>query len=130
MRIGIILGSTREGRIGEPIARWIDSLDGFVFVTPEYNRSAPAPFKNAFDTLGEEWRAKPVAFAGYGYGYGGGVNSVRAWRQIIGAFAMPATENDLSFSLAKEVRDGEFVPGSGQEKNVNAVLGELEALLR
>lgn len=109
-------------------AEKIDSLGGFVFVTPEYNRSAPAPFKNAFDTLGEEWQAKPVAFAGYGYG--GGVNAVRARRQIIGAFAMPATENDLSFSLAQEVRDGEFVPGPGQEKNVNAVLGELEALLR
>lgn len=32
----------------------IDSFDGYVFVTPEYNRSVPAPLKNAVDLLFSE----------------------------------------------------------------------------
>ena len=44
----------------------IDSLDGFVFVTAEYNNGPPAPLKNAIDSLYNEWNKKPVAFVGYG----------------------------------------------------------------
>src|SRR5262249_31056021 len=38
--------------------RWaaaIASLDGFVFVTPEYNHGIPAALKNAIDFLFAEW---------------------------------------------------------------------------
>ncbi len=44
----------------------ISRLDGFVFVTPEYNHGYPASLKNAVDTLYREWQKKPVAFVGYG----------------------------------------------------------------
>ncbi len=44
----------------------IESLDGFVFVTAEYNNGPPAPLKNAIDSLYHEWDKKPVAFVGYG----------------------------------------------------------------
>ena len=44
---------------GKPhTARWaarIAELDAFVFVTGEYNRSAPAALKNAIDYLAHEW---------------------------------------------------------------------------
>ena len=33
------------------------SLDGFIFVTPEYNHSGPAALKNAIDFLYAEWNA-------------------------------------------------------------------------
>ena len=41
-------------------------LDGFVFVTAEYNRSIPAALKNALDYAYGEWNRKPAAFVGYG----------------------------------------------------------------
>lgn len=44
----------------------VAELDGFVFVTAEYNNGPPAPLKNAIDTLYHEWDRKPVAFVGYG----------------------------------------------------------------
>lgn len=44
----------------------IDALDGFVIVTPEYNRGPAAVLKNALDFLNPEWNNKPVAFVGYG----------------------------------------------------------------
>lgn len=65
----------------ESTKKWsakISGLDGFIFVTPEYNHAYPAPLKNAIDTLFHEWNKKPAAFVGYG-GLGGG----RAIEQLI-----------------------------------------------
>lgn len=65
----------------ESTKKWsakISVLDGFIFITPEYNHGYPAPLKNAIDTLFHEWNKKPAAFVGYG-GLGGG----RAIEQLI-----------------------------------------------
>jgi NAD(P)H-dependent FMN reductase len=45
----------------EHTRRWAEAVgvcDGFVFVTPEYNRSLPAALKNAIDYLFAEWQDK------------------------------------------------------------------------
>ena len=42
------------------------SLDGFIFVTAEYNHSIPAVLKNALDYLYSEIHRKPATFVGYG----------------------------------------------------------------
>jgi NAD(P)H-dependent FMN reductase len=111
-RIAVIIGSTREGRVGEAIGNWfverakqrddveldvvdlvefdfpsrypeevttemrrfttaIGRADGFVVVTPEYNRSFPASLKQAIDYAYDEWHAKPVGFVSYGCGSSG-----------------------------------------------------------
>ena len=44
----------------------IGQFDGYIVVTPEYNRSMPASLKNAFDQAYNEWNRKPVGFVGYG----------------------------------------------------------------
>ncbi len=51
------------------VQRWADkvaSLDGFLFVVAEYNRSIPAVLKNALDYAYAEFNKKPAAFVGYG----------------------------------------------------------------
>ncbi|GAA3413521.1 NADPH-dependent FMN reductase [Streptosporangium vulgare] len=53
------------------LAPRLAGADAFVVVTPEYNRSFPAPLKNAIDWFHEEWRAKPVAVVSYGNDSGG-----------------------------------------------------------
>lgn len=48
---------------------WQDRLaafDGFIFVTPEYNRSITGALKNALDQAYKEWVRKPAAIVGYG----------------------------------------------------------------
>ncbi len=53
----------------EVALRWgkkIASLDGYIFVTAEYNHSIPAVLKNALDYLYSEIQRKPAAFLGYG----------------------------------------------------------------
>jgi NAD(P)H-dependent FMN reductase len=60
--------------------RWgrkVAELDGFIFVTAEYNRGPPAALKNALDYAYKEFNRKPAAFVGYG-----GVGGARAVEQL------------------------------------------------
>ena len=64
----------------EVISRWsrkMEELDGYVFVTAEYNHSVPGVLKNALDHAYPEFNKKPAAFVGYG-----GVGGARAVEQL------------------------------------------------
>jgi len=66
----------------EVAKRWqakIGSLDGFIFVTAEYNHSISAVLKNALDYAAPEWHRKPGAYVGYG-----GVGAARAVEHLRG----------------------------------------------
>ena len=52
-------------------AATIEPLDGFIFITPEYNHSTSGALKNALDFLLYEWNDKPAAFVSYGSAAGG-----------------------------------------------------------
>jgi NAD(P)H-dependent FMN reductase len=109
--LAIVIGSTREGRLGPAVAAWfaaqagarddyavdvidlaglsdltaigprLDAADAFVVVTPEYNHSFPASLKHAIDAFTVEWRAKPLGFVSYG-GASGGLRAVEHLRQV------------------------------------------------
>src|SRR3989442_13767587 len=55
----------------------VDSFDGFVFVTPEYNHGISGALKNAIDFLFREWNNKAAGFVGYG-----SVGAARAVEQL------------------------------------------------
>src|SRR5438270_9843745 len=60
--------------------RWgkkMAELDGYIFVTPEYNHSIPAVLKNALDYAYAEYNRKPASFVGYG-----GVGAARGVEQL------------------------------------------------
>jgi len=67
----------RNGNYTKPHTQaWASEIfesDAIVVVTPQYNRSFPAPIKNAIDYLYAEWHAKPIAIVGYGWS--GGVDA-------------------------------------------------------
>ncbi len=50
----------------EEVRQTIAWADGFIVVTPEYNRAYPAILKFLIDSIGPEWRGKPVGFVSYG----------------------------------------------------------------
>ena len=56
--------------------------DALIVVTPQYNRSFPAPIKNAIDYLFAEWDAKPVALVGYGWS--GAVDATADLTKVLG----------------------------------------------
>jgi NAD(P)H-dependent FMN reductase len=124
-KIGVVVGTTREGRFGDKPARWIGEvaakrtdleveildlrdyplpffdeptapliappknavaqrwcrdlalLDGFIFITAEYNHGISAALKNALDHAYSELNRKPAAFVGYG-----GLGGTRAVEQL------------------------------------------------
>jgi NAD(P)H-dependent FMN reductase len=47
-------------------ARKVAEIDGFIFVTAEYNHGIPAVLKNALDYAYKEFNHKPAAYVGYG----------------------------------------------------------------
>ncbi len=49
----------------------VNDMDGFVFVTPEYNHSTSGVLKNAIDYVYKEWNYKPLSFISYGSAAGG-----------------------------------------------------------
>lgn len=60
-------------RWGEKVA----AMDGFIFVTAEYNHGIPAVLKNALDYAYTEFNRKPAAYVGYG-----GVGAARSIEQL------------------------------------------------
>lgn len=134
VRLGLIYGSTRDGRFCDTVARWataeivaaekftvemIDPLrvdldtsiqhqigdaDAFVVVTPEYNHGYPAPLKALIDSVGAEWHAKPVAFVSYG-GISGGLRAVEQLRQVFAELHAVTIRDSVSFASAWEQFD-------------------------
>jgi NAD(P)H-dependent FMN reductase len=139
LRIAIILGSAREGRMSETVAGWIrrqaesdgrfeldmvdplelglfgygrhdsaavaaigerlDSADGFIVVTPEYNHSYTGELKCLIDAFGDEWHDKPVGFVSYG-GVSGGLRAVEHLRQVFAELRAVGLRDTVSFAGA------------------------------
>ena len=75
----------------------IDGYDGFVFVTPEYNRSTSAALKNAIDFLYREWNGKAAGFVGYGNT--GGARAIEHLRTIMGELQVADVREQVSLSI-------------------------------
>lgn len=73
--------------------KWLDTVstyDGYVMVTPEYNRSISAVLKNAIDVLAYEMQDKPVALVAHGSSGGGqAVANLRIALPGVGAITIP-----------------------------------------
>ena len=84
------VASPRFVPIDTPEARkWsakLAELDGYVFMTAEYNHSVSGVIKNALDFVFAEPARKPAAFVGYGAV--GGARAVEHLRQIVVELSM------------------------------------------
>lgn len=85
---------------GHPLKEWAEfrekakQMDGFLFVTPEYNRSIPAPLKNAIDVgsrpYGKSiWNGKPAAVISSSPGSIGGFGANNHLRQSFVTLNVP-----------------------------------------
>jgi len=116
--------------VHEHTKRWsatIERADAFVFVTPEYNFSTPAPLLNALTYLYHEWTYKPVAFASYG-GASGGMRGVQMTKQLVTTFKLVPLVEAVAFPLFAQQIDaatGVFTPGEKAGKAAGAMLDEL-----
>lgn len=174
MKIGIIIGSVRQQRKGEDVARWvltlaqdreatyelvdlrdfdlpvltsptvpaaanrdyddervmrwgetIDSCDGFIFVTPEYNHGVPGGFKNAFDCIYPEWVRKAVAFVSYGAA--SGFRVTEAWRPVVANADMYDIRAQVALSTFTDFDGDTFAPADRCRDEAVALFTSLEA---
>jgi NAD(P)H-dependent FMN reductase len=171
-KIAIILGSTRPGRNGEAVAKWvldiakqrsdaefelidiaeynlphldeaippsmgqyaqphtkawaekIDSFDGFVFVTPEYNHSTSGALKNAIDFLFAEWNNKAAGFVSYGSV--GGARAVEHLRLVMGELRVADVRTHVALSLSDDFEEYTTpAPRPHQEGKLTDLINEL-----
>src|SRR5580692_12926759 len=84
----------------EHTRRWsalVEASDAFVFVTPEYNFSAPPALLNALDYLFHEWAYKPAGFVSYG-GASGGMRSVQMTKLLLTSLKIVPLPEAVSIS--------------------------------
>jgi NAD(P)H-dependent FMN reductase len=104
----------------------IASLDGFIFVTPEYNHGTSAALKNAIDFLFREWNDKTAAFIGYGGA--GGVRAVESLRLTMGEIKVADVRAQVMLSLFTDFENFTiFKPHERHAKSVHALADDLIA---
>lgn len=121
--------------------RWLDKIaafDGYVLVTPEYNRSTSAVLKNAIDVLGHEMDDKPVALVGHGTT--GGAQAVANLRMALPGVGAVTIPQALFFSdrltesvsddgeLKQELREKQYGPQDQLATQMDSLLWYAEAL--
>jgi NAD(P)H-dependent FMN reductase len=113
----------------EHTKRWsakVDSFDGFVFVTPEYNHGTSAALKNALDFVYREWNNKAAGFVSYGSA--GGVRAVEHLRLVAAELQMATVRAQVVLSLSTDFEKyTTFKPDPKHEKTVNTLFDQLTA---
>ncbi|MER6120157.1 NAD(P)H-dependent oxidoreductase [Streptomyces sp. NPDC001743] len=106
--------------------RTIDALDGFVFVTPEYNTQLPGALKNAIDFVHAGWADKAAGIVSYGVV--GGTGSAAQLRQLCGPLGLADVPAQVSLHLATDFQDFTvFTPGESGARSLDALLDRLVA---
>lgn len=123
------------------VKKWLDKVaefDGYVLVTPEYNRSTSAVLKNAIDYLDYQMEQKPVALVGHGST--GGAQAVANLRMAlpgVGAVSVPqalffsdriADVIDETGTLKAELRGAPYGPQTNLKAAIESLLWYTEAL--
>jgi len=174
LKIGIIIGSTRQGRNAEAVAKWtfdfaqkrndaeyelvdlvdynlpflgatvpdaqqaeaetaigawsekMASLDGYIFVAPEYNHAISGVLKNALDYLNPQVNNKAAGFVGYGSL--GGARAIENLRLILGELQVADVRTAITFSLISDFENmSVFKPADYHEANATQMLDQVLA---
>lgn len=114
---------------GEHTKAWAETIaryDGYVFVTPEYNRSTSGVLKNAIDYLYSEWNNKAAGFVSYGAV--GGARAIEHLRGISAELQIADVRQQLSFSLITDFENfSVFKPGAWSEDMATVMFDQVEA---
>ena len=99
----------------------IDSLDGYIFVTPEYNKAVSPALKNLLDYIGPEFGNKSAGIVGYGSTLG--VAATLSLRQILSNFNMATVGPFGAFSLFTDFEEmTKFAPAELHNPTIESVI--------
>lgn len=105
----------------------IKDAEGYVAVTPEYNRSTSAAMKNTLDYFLEEYFFKPSAIVSYSPGIYGGVNAAQQLRLVFAELGSPSIPSAFTISKVMNTfsENGELLDDV-YDKRVTTFLSEFE----
>jgi NAD(P)H-dependent FMN reductase len=104
----------------------INSFDGYIFVTPEYNHGICGALKNAIDFIYREWNNKAAGFVGYGSA--GGARAVEQLRLVMAEVQVATVRNQVALSLFTDFENyTKFKPAAYHEKSLTQMLDQLIA---
>ena len=83
----------------------INDANGYLAVTPEYNRSIPSAMKNTLDYFLEEYYFKPSAIVSYSPGMFGGINAAQQLRLIFAELGAPSISSSFTIPRVNKVFD-------------------------
>lgn len=116
----------------EHTKRWAEkvaSLDGFIFVTPEYNHSTSAALKNALDFVYKEWNNKSAGFVSYGSALG--VRAVEHLRAMMAELQIADVRQQVMLSLFTDFEAmSKFAPDERHKKSLATLFDQVEAWAR
>src|SRR5699024_1303628 len=99
------------------------SLDGFVFIVPEYNHSIPAVLKQVLDSAHVEWNNKAAGIVSYGST--GGARAAEHLRGILGELKVADVRKHPTLSIFTDFEDFTvFKPAKLHINNVHDMLNE------
>ena len=103
----------------------ISESDGFIFVTPEYNRATSSSLKNAIDSLYHEWNHKPAGIASYGGQLG--ASAATSLRSILANLKVATVASQATFSIMTDFENmAAFKPA---EYHAGSIKGLFEDIL-
>lgn len=165
LKIGIIIGSTRPGRVSPQVGNWIKGiadqrvdalyeivdiadynlpffgdpageqqvaawankiagLDGFVFVTAEYNHSITGALKNALDSARVEWYDKAAGIVSYGSS--GGTRAAEHLRGILAELQVADVRTHPAFNIFTDFENyTTFKPAALHTSHVSDMLNQV-----
>lgn len=108
-------------------AKEVETADGIIIVTPEYNGGYPASLKNVIDLLYTEWKRKPIAIATVSAGAFAGsqvITSLQFSLWKIGALVVPVM---FPVATVEKTFDENGTPSDleGTNKRANIFINEL-----
>ncbi|EFR30528.1 NADPH-dependent FMN reductase [Eremococcus coleocola] len=116
------------GKYPDPkVQKWADKVsefDGYVFVTPEYNKALSSSLKDALDHISGEFNNKAAAIVSYGGSLGLSANVFL--RVILANFKLAVTSQQVQFSLNTDfVNMAEFKPADYHAGSLNMMFNEV-----
>ena len=81
----------------------IKDAEGYLAISPEYNRSVSSALKNTLDYFLEEYFFKPSAIVSYSPGMFGGINAAQQLRLIFAELGAPSIPSSFSIPRVHKV---------------------------
>lgn len=108
----------------KPWSEKIASLDGFIFVVPEYNHGITSALKNAIDYLYPEFNNKVAGIVSYGSS--GGVRAAEALRIVLAELQVASVRTHVAMSIFTDFNsEDNFTPAELHEDTFNTQLDQL-----